>query len=66
VDVLLASPSVHMNFHDSPANHHAEMLRQYPRTWRADGGRPDLKHDDHGHQDLKDGRQDTGPDGNRH
>jgi len=26
VDVLLASPSVRMDFHDSPANHHACLL----------------------------------------
>ena len=30
VNVLLRSPSVKMNFHDSPANHHAEVVRQYP------------------------------------
>ena len=30
VNVLFASPSVRMNFHDSPANHHAEIVRQYP------------------------------------
>jgi len=30
VDVLFASPSVRMNFHDSPANHHSEIVRQYP------------------------------------
>lgn len=34
VDVLLASPSVRMNFRDSPANHHGEVIRQYPRDWR--------------------------------
>ena len=34
VDVLLASPSVRMNFHDSPANHHAAVARQYPRNWK--------------------------------
>jgi hypothetical protein len=39
VNVLLASPSVRMNFHDSPANHHAEMARQYPRNWAPSGGR---------------------------
>jgi hypothetical protein len=33
VSVLLASPSVRMDFHDSPANHHAEMVRRYPRNW---------------------------------
>jgi len=30
VDVLRASRSVRMNFHDSPANHHAEVAKQYP------------------------------------
>ena len=34
VDVLVASPSVRMNFHDSPANHHAEITRQYPKNGR--------------------------------
>lgn len=34
VDVLLASPSVRMNFHDSPANHQAAVARQYPRNWK--------------------------------
>jgi hypothetical protein len=38
IDVLLASPSVRMDFHDSPANHHAEMARQYPRNWTPSGG----------------------------
>jgi hypothetical protein len=30
VNVLLRSPSVRMNFHDSPEHHHAEVVRQYP------------------------------------
>jgi len=34
VDVLLGSPSVRMDFHDSPANHHAAVARQYPRNWK--------------------------------
>ncbi len=33
-DVLLGSPSVRMDFHDSPANHHDTVVRQYPRGWR--------------------------------
>jgi|SRR5580693_2311353 hypothetical protein len=37
VDVLLASPSVHMNFHDSPERHHAEMVHEYPRNWKPGG-----------------------------
>lgn len=30
---LQASPSVRMKFHDSPARHHEEIIRQYPRNW---------------------------------
>ena len=33
VNVLLASPSVKMNFHDAPAQHHAAVVQQYPRNW---------------------------------
>jgi len=32
--VLQASSSVSMDFHDSPANHHVEMLRKYPKNWK--------------------------------
>ena len=55
VNVLLASPSVRMNFHDSPANHHAEIVRQYPKNWKSSGShqgqkenRKDDKQNDHG------------------
>jgi hypothetical protein len=44
VDVLLASPSVKMDFHDSPERHHAEMMKRYPKNW--------TQHDDH--QDRQD------------
>jgi hypothetical protein len=37
VDVLLASPSVRMDFHDSPANHHAAVVKQYPKNWAPSG-----------------------------
>jgi hypothetical protein len=43
VGVLMASPSVRMDFHDSPANHHAEMLRKYPRNWKPAGAQQDRK-----------------------
>ena len=33
-NVLQASPSVKMNFHDSPAQHHAEVVKQYPKNWK--------------------------------
>lgn len=37
VNVLVASPSVRMDFHDSPANHHDNVVRQYPKNWKPSG-----------------------------
>ncbi len=34
LDVLQRSPSAHMDFHDSPANHHNEVVKQYPHDWK--------------------------------
>ena len=34
VNVLVASPSVNVNFHDSPAAHHSEVIRSYPKNWK--------------------------------
>jgi hypothetical protein len=51
VDVLMASPSVNMDFHDSPEKHHAEMLKKYPHNWK-----PSAEH-----QDRKEERKDAGP-----
>jgi hypothetical protein len=45
VDVLHASPSVRMNFHDSPATHHTEIVRQYPKNWAPARGNENEKHD---------------------
>jgi hypothetical protein len=36
-DVLRASPSVKMDFHDSPEKHHAEMVQKYPKNWAPPG-----------------------------
>jgi hypothetical protein len=36
-DVLQASPSVKMDFHDSPGKHHAEMVQKYPKNWTSPG-----------------------------
>jgi hypothetical protein len=54
-DVLLASPSVNMDWHDSPANHHRDMLQKYPRDWKPAGV----------HQDQRDDRRDVSPDHDR-
>ena len=37
VDVLFASPSVRLDFHDSPSIHHATVVRQYPKHWAPPG-----------------------------
>lgn len=52
MEVLLASPSVHMDFHDSLAKHHKDMMQKYPRDWR-----PAAEH-----HDQKDERKDARPD----
>ena len=47
-DVLRRSPSVNMDFHDSPANHHAEVVQKYPKNWTPSGAKPkDDAHDAH-------------------
>jgi len=33
IDVLFASPSVRLDFHDAPERHHEEIRRTYPRNW---------------------------------
>jgi hypothetical protein len=35
--VLQASPSVKMDFHDSPENHYAAMVQKYPKNWSSPG-----------------------------
>ena len=53
-NVLRASPSVKMNFHDSPAQHHTEVVKQYPKNWKPSGAKPgqsqkdDQRDDNHG------------------
>ena len=37
VDVLFASPSVRLDFHDSPSAHHSTIVRQYPKHWAPPG-----------------------------
>ena len=37
ISVLLGSPSVRMDFHDTPEHHHSQIMRDYPREWRARG-----------------------------
>ena len=54
VNVLLASPSVKMDFHDTPARHHAVVAKQYPKNWKLSSGnqgqnrKDDQRDDNHG------------------
>ena len=50
VNVLMRSPSVKMDFHDSPANHHAAVVKQYPKNWKPSGAKQS--------QNRKDDKQD--------
>lgn len=40
VDVLFASPSVRLDFHDAPSIHHATVVQQYPKHWKPQGPSP--------------------------
>ncbi len=33
-NVLLAAPSVRVDFHDSPAQHHSSVVKSYPKNWK--------------------------------
>lgn len=52
VDVLFASPSVRLGFHDAPAIHHAAVVRQYPQHWAPPSWNPNhgqaTRYDDNG------------------
>lgn len=52
VGVLFASPSVHLDFHDSPARHHTTVIKQYPRHWAP----PDHDNDHRDRDDHDNGR----------
>jgi hypothetical protein len=45
VNVLFASPSVRMDFHDSPSRHHADIVRRYPGNSLERDSRQSFKQD---------------------
>ena len=53
-DVLFASPSVRLNFHDAPAIHHAAVVQTYPRNWAPLGSSHGNKG---GHEEGKNGNK---------
>src|SRR5512140_2198848 len=51
-NVLFASPSVRLDFHDFPASHHATVVRQYPKNWAPPGwNHGNNEGRDHGHDE---------------
>ena len=58
-DVLLAAPSVRMDFRDSPEQHHRSVVRSYPKDWK----RADKAHDDK--DDRRDDKKNERKDGDR-
>jgi hypothetical protein len=45
LNVLLAAPSVRVDFRDSPERHHSAVVKSYPRNWRKGDDRDDRKDD---------------------
>ena len=62
-DLLISTPSVRLDFHDAPEQHHATVVKTYPKNWQ----RPEAKHDDKQDKkdDKKDDRNDDRKDDNR-
>ncbi len=58
VDVLLASPSVRLDFHDAPSIHHATVVKQYPKKWKPTGLSPN-----NGNGDKANGKRNDRGDG---
>lgn len=56
-NVLVSTPSVHLDFHDSPERHHAQVVKTYPRNWRQNA-KDDHRKDDH-RDDHKDDHRDN-------
>jgi hypothetical protein len=57
--VLLAAPSVRVDFRDSPERHHATVIRNYPKNWqRQDNRHNDRRQDNRDKKDRKDDDKD--------
>ena len=56
VNVLLAAPSVQLDFRDSPELHHGTVAQSYPRNWKRQDNKPDDKAVRQ--EDKKDGKDD--------
>lgn len=43
LNVLMAAPSVRVDFRDSPERHHDRVVRSYPRNWNRPGNHADAR-----------------------
>jgi len=59
LDVLFASPSVQLDFHDSPSIHNTAVVRQYPKHWKPSGSNPNhgQGNNDRGNDNARGGRR---------
>lgn len=60
LDILLASPSVRVDFRDAPAQHHADIVRRYPKNWRPSDNNHEVRK-----EDRKDDRKEDKHDGRK-
>ncbi|MDX2111468.1 MAG: hypothetical protein SFY80_14650 [Verrucomicrobiota bacterium] len=58
VEVFMRSPRVFMTFHDSPANHHDTVIKQYPKHWKASGPEQVQKREYRDDRNDRDNRKD--------
>ena len=63
VDVLRSSRSVNMDFHDSPANHHAAVVQKYPKQSSSSGSNQGRNDKRNGGQRAQQGDNHGGNDG---
>lgn len=58
IDLFFAAPSVRVDFRDSPEQHHATVVRSYPKNWRRSDSNRDDRRDDR-KQDKKRSKKDN-------
>jgi hypothetical protein len=58
VNVLAAAPSVRLDFHDSPEQHHSSVVQSYPRNWTPPGQAKSHDAKDDRKEDKKDKKDD--------
>lgn len=58
VNVLVAAPSVRLDFHDSPEQHHSSVVQSYPRNWAPPGQAKSHDAKDDRKEDKKDKKDD--------